>query len=266
MSWSRETKWRQGKMLSPESFQALADIGEGLDLAMAISHDCDIANDNLDLEPSVEFVLGTLVDARDGNKEFGKNPRFLHLKHQHADGPLIVEFHATRKISIQKNILSEHEPDDRFDFEDAGLAILRDWLAVRYKRQAFPDGFNERLTPIAKFLEDQGKKYAAGIIGYWLDYQPRDVELAQNETYELWLYIVYADDDLAYEDNAKKVVEMLRTKFSDLKKKSADKGDIELRDCEAYSEREFTLGDVRDNLQYRLEYLSHRIDPPGPVA
>ncbi len=58
MPWSRNTTWRQSSVLAQKDFQAvgLTDIPDA-DLAIAISHDCDIANDNLDVEPAVEFIF-----------------------------------------------------------------------------------------------------------------------------------------------------------------------------------------------------------------
>jgi hypothetical protein len=54
MPWSRNTSWRQGSVLAPKYFQVvgLTATPENT-LAIVISHDCDIANDNLEAEPRV---------------------------------------------------------------------------------------------------------------------------------------------------------------------------------------------------------------------
>ena len=267
MSWSRETKWRQGCILSPQSFDSLelSDTCETT-FALAITHDCDIANENQEVEPFVEFVLARLVKTRDGNNEFAKNPRLLHLQARLEGEPVTIELIASRKISIPKCVLAKHEPDERVILERQQRAILQDWLAARYKRQALPDSFNVRFKPLVEFLEKQGKKHASGVIGYWLDYEPRDIELPTEQPYELWLYIVYSIEDRAFEGTARAIATELKEKFFKLMSKTSDNGNLDLRDCEAYSEEEFTLKDLRSNLQYRLEYLSHRTDPPGPVV
>jgi hypothetical protein len=268
MGWSRQTKWRQGKIIQAEHLRALGvdGIDPELKLAMAISHDCDIANDNLDVEPFVEFVLGRSVEKIDRNKEFGKNPRELHLKAQHVEAPIFLDFYAPQKIKISKELLVGLEPDDNYFVEDSDLLALRGWLAARYRRHAFPDSFNERFYPIAKALEEKAKKNPSGIIGYWVDYQPRDIELPVDEPYELWLYIVCAEADQAYIEKAEELAIYLNSNFPKLKEKSKASGDLDIRECAAYSEREFTLADMRALLQYHLEYISYRVDPPGPIA
>jgi hypothetical protein len=50
------------------------------DLAVAVSHDCDIANENLEAEPAVELVLGCFVDKQNGNYTYGKNPLTLQIR------------------------------------------------------------------------------------------------------------------------------------------------------------------------------------------
>jgi hypothetical protein len=268
MPWGRDTKWRQGRTLSRESFRALdlEEAGDDLTIALAISHDCDIANANTETEPVVEFVLGRIVENRNGNYEHAKNLRILHLQAQVDGADTIVELLASKKIILHKDILANHEPDDGFILEGRCHSVLRDWLTARYKRQAFPDSFNARLAPISNALGKAGKIHAHGILGYWLDYQPRDIELTREDLYELSLFIVYSGDDLAYADHAVAIAEEIKNEFDELKKKSAESGDIELIECAAYSEYEFTLKDMRDNVQFRFEYLSHRLDPPGPVV
>ena len=61
-AWTRETPWRQGAILPSDAVQALGLQGKGSTdhalCVMVISHDCDLANDNLDQEPNVEVIVG----------------------------------------------------------------------------------------------------------------------------------------------------------------------------------------------------------------
>ncbi len=73
MPWSRNTTWRQGSVLAQKDFQAVGWTGvPDTDLAIAISHDCDIANDNLDVEPAVEFIFARILTEHNGNSTHGK--------------------------------------------------------------------------------------------------------------------------------------------------------------------------------------------------
>jgi hypothetical protein len=144
--------------------------------------------------------------------------------------------------------------------------ILQSWLAARYRRQVLPDRLVDRLRLVFDFLEKQGKEHALGILGYWFNFDPHDVELPPDQSYELWLNIIYSIDNPAIEEDAKNLAASVRKKFHELMKAAADLGTVDLRHCEAYSEQEFTLRDLRDNIEYRLGYLSHRINAPGPIV
>lgn len=267
MPWSSETKWRQGSVLSAKYFETLGiQNANGMTFALAISHDCDICNDKLEVEPFVEFVLGKFVDTCQGNNEFGKNPRVLHLPTLFEGKAETIELSAPNKVLIAKIDLNPYEPDERYSLEQKHRRILQDWLAARYKRQALPDSLNARLKHIVDFLDRQGKKFTSGVLGYWIDYDPRDIELSPEESYEFWLYVVYSNDIPEHGVNATKIAEELKSNFGRLISKTAEKGSVDLRECKAYSEEEFTLSDLMSNIQYRFDYLSHRTDPSGPVV
>ena len=78
-AWSRTIGWRQGHILPDEAVTALG-LASGADaLVMVISHDCDLANENLDIEPFVEVIAGKRLTAPDPNLADLKSPRTLHL-------------------------------------------------------------------------------------------------------------------------------------------------------------------------------------------
>jgi hypothetical protein len=87
------------------------------DLAVAVSHDCDIANANLEAEPAVEFVLGCFMDKQNGNYTYCKNPRTLHLSYNRDGEAIVVELIADRKISIQKDALEPIQPDRSYQLD-----------------------------------------------------------------------------------------------------------------------------------------------------
>lgn len=266
MPWTRDTPWRQGAILSSEHFPQLGlDAPDGNLLAVAISHDCDITNDNLATEPFVEFVIAKAIEKHDGNNTHAKNPRTLHLQVTHKGSDVVLELYAPNKVSIEKGMLHTVEPGADWAINREGQRILQHWLAARYKRQSLPDALVERLRPVSDFLQKQGKKHSKELLGYWLDYEPFGIELAPDEPYELWLYAVYTTDEPDAQANAQQISESLGKNFADLIKKNGDVGHIDLRACEAYSEEEFTLRDLRGNIEYRLDFISLRPKSAGPV-
>lgn len=101
-------------------------------------------------------------------------------------------------------------------------------------------------------------------MSFQLSYEPRD-ELPPVEAYELWLRIVYITDKAEYGPMAEEMAQSLKTKFPKLLAKTKDSGTVDLRQCEALSEMEFTVRDMRDTVEYHLEHLSYRTEVLGPM-
>jgi hypothetical protein len=261
MAWSRNTTWRQSSILTRKDFQSvgLPDTPDA-DLAVAISHDCDIANDNLDAEPVVEFIFTRTLDKHDGNYTNGKNPRVLHLEYKHDGQTIWIELIASRRVTVRKNLLEVIQPDQTYSL--VTCQILQSWLAMRYRRLALPNSLVERLRPVSTYIEKEGRKNSSGILSFRLSYDPQD-ELLPEEPYELWLRIVYVIDNPEYATMAANMAQKLKEFLEDLeKKKNSDKVIFE---CMAVSEMEFTLRDMRNTVEYNLEHLSYRTEPSGPV-
>ena len=263
MPWFRNTIWRQGGVLAQKDFRAVGLTDEPTaDLAIAISHDCDIANDNLDTEPAVEFIFSRILEEHNGNYTHGKNPRILHLDYIHNGQTVWIELIASRRVIVQKNSLEAIQPDQTYSL--ITRQTLQSWLAVRYRRIALPNSLVERLRSVSTYIEKEGKKNSSGILSFRLSYEPQD-ELLPEEPYELWLSIVYVTDEAEYATVAANIAQNLKTEFPNLLEKTKDSGMVDLRKCEAVSEIEFTLRDMRDTLEYNLEHLSYRTEPSGPV-
>ncbi|WP_052128805.1 hypothetical protein [Neosynechococcus sphagnicola] len=263
MPWSRNTIWRQGSVLAQKDFQSVG-LTNALDteLAIAISHDCDIANDNLDTEPVVEFIFSRILGEHNGNYTHGKNPRILHLDYIHNGQTVWIELIASRRVIVQKNSLEAIQPDQTYSL--ITRQTLQSWLAVRYRRIALPNSLVERLCYVSNYIEREGKRNSSGILSFRLSYEPQD-ELLPEEPYELWLSIVYVTDKAEYAAIAADIAQNLKTEFPNLLEKTKDSGTVDLRKCEAVSETEFTLRDMRDTVEYNLEHLSYRTEPSGPV-
>ncbi|MHA3318974.1 hypothetical protein [Legionella pneumophila] len=264
MEWTRNTTWHQGAVLSDSKLLKLnvkKDVGT---LAVAISHDCDIANDNIIIEPSVEFIAGMITENIDGAYSYGKNARKLHLTCQQNDKEIIIELLATNKFTVPKEKLISQHPDNSFSIDRQGRKILQKWLSARYKRQALPNNLVDRLKPVFDFIEANCKKQLSSILGIWIDYQPSE-ELEPDNPYELWLNIVYVTNEPNADKNANDLVNKIEEKFSKLMSKSEKLGSVILSSCKAYSESEFTLEDLRNTVEYRFDYLSYRTTPEGPT-
>jgi len=265
MPWSRDTTWRQGSILAQIDFQTV-DLTEepDADLAIAISHDCDIANDKLDIEPAVEFIFACIKDTHNGNCTNGKNPRTLHLDYISDGKTVYLELVASKRLMLKKNKLRKVQPDKAYELNAHSRQILQSWLAARYRRHALPNSLVDRLKAVLKYIEEKGKKNSSGILSFHLSYEPKE-ELSPEEPYELSISIVYITDEPKYEKMAKEIANSLKTEFPKLLANTKDSGKVDLRKCEAFSEMEFTLRDMREMVEYHLEHVSYRTEPSGPV-
>jgi hypothetical protein len=263
MAWSRNTSWRQGSVLAQKDFESVGLIDSpDSSLAIAISHDCDIAND-IDVEPAVEFIFARILKQNDGNCTYGKNPRTLHLDYTQNGQTVWIEMIASKRLPIEKNKLEGIQPDETYELAHS-QQILQSWLAARYRRHALPNSLVERLRHVFTYIEKQSKKNCSGILSFRLSYEPKD-ELPPEEPYELWLIIVYITDKVEYEAISGEIANSLKIEFPKLLEKAKNSGTVDLRKCEAVSEMEFTLRDMRETNEFHLEHLSYRSEPSGPV-
>lgn len=265
MPWSRNTSWQQGSILRQEDFQAVGLLdSSSYDLALAVSHDCDIASDRMDSEPFVEFIFAQKKDKQDGTYTNGKNPRILHLNYKHQEDNTFLGVLALNKFTVKKSILENIQPDETYKIISS-RQVLQSWLAARYRRHALPNSLGYRLSEVFKYIEKEGKKKSDGVLSFRLSYDPIN-EIPLQETYELWLTIVYMAGSDEYEEMAKNLAEDLKAQFPRLLEKTKDYGKVDLQQCAAVSETEFTFRDMRDTQEYHLEHLSYRTEPPGPIA
>lgn len=266
MPWSRNTLWRQGNILTRNDFEKVG-LPETPDvaLALAISHDCDIANEDLGMEPVVEFILANVIEQAVGNYKLGKNPRVLHLDVKHEGKPAFLKLIASRRVAVRKEELAAVQPSGAYAVNSSSIQVLQSWLAARYRRHALPNSLVDRLKTVFDYIEKNGKKNASGILSFRLSYEP-EYELPPAEPYEIWLSIVYIEDQAEYKPMAKELADSLKNEFLHLIEKTRDYGHVDLRQCRAFSEFEFSLGDMRKTVEYHLEHLSYRTDPPGPTT
>jgi len=101
--WSPQPSWRQGQVLPDDAFKSLLPNlrDSDFDLAIVISHDCDLAR-LPDVEPVVEVIPGKTIETLNGNYSFAKNARRLNLSYANGDGFIHFDFAACDKTVISK--------------------------------------------------------------------------------------------------------------------------------------------------------------------
>lgn len=240
-------------------------------VAAVATHDCDLAQ-HPDVEPRVEIVVGRLAD-KDGNCTHAKNARRLHIEFA-GDAAFWGEFEATAKVAIDKQALTAFAPRTDACLTPDNHAVFQVWLASRYRRSAFPDEFERRLTRETKLAEKIAKAikpHGEWIAGIFFDVDDGD-EVMRNgpdDPYTLDITLLHAADpdfvaaEKAANEAAAAIEKAFKDKLFDAEKKVWRH--IELRFCEAVSESVLSYQEFKRLKRWRLEHVSLAADPQQPV-
>jgi hypothetical protein len=269
-TWIRDTPWRQGHVLSQECVQALGLANPDAPdrtCVVVISHDCDLANDDLQTEPNVEVIIGCLPKKGSGNYFWAKAPRTLHLDAVHGDVPTVIELIATAKRLVPKSALAAFTADNTYSLSGKSLSTLRSWLAVRYNRASFPDPFVNRLSQskvdkgLAKLIEPIGQRLSA--VYFDVD-GGKEIDRSDGSPYDLKIVLTYppGDDPEQTADEVEKLEASIETLFS---KKHFDPAigvwnGIAMTTCMSISEDDLTVSKTRLLTEWRLEYMTLKAD------
>ena len=275
--WKRDTTWRQGHVLDAgtvTSLNILHPTDPADTCAVVISHDCDLANTDLAVEPDVELIVGRVVREQNGSLAWGKSPRTLHMEVLRDGKCVAVELVTTSKKLISKASLAGFTRDPAFDLGSKGLAVLRNWLAIRYNRGAFPDPFVNRMkekkldSGLAKLMEFHGKIISA--VYFYVDDGIENTR-TNNSPYELNIVLAFdlgQDTEHAMDMAEKAEVAVEKLFFNNCFDKTTDKwSHIHLKSCVAISEDDLSVRQAKMFLQWRLEHMSLKSndDPPVPM-
>lgn len=271
----RDTPWRQGSLIAQaDAIAAGLFDGASADLkrALVITHDCDLPNDK---EPEVEVMVGDVVDKL--NKQFARarNVRRLHLAFDTPSGTQqFLDLQITARQSICKSRIAAAKPDSSWVLSDEEKRALKQWLAARYGRPAFPNAFETHLRKnVSKkeTVEDRlGKaleKVSAHLVGVFFDLgENRAAELTDGTPYDLRITVVYDASAGGQPARlaAEEVVSEIREIFQSAYGPPDAATEIALESCEAVADLRFPLSDLRKVDQWRAEYISLRQDPPEP--
>ena len=269
----RDTEWRQGSILADDDALklGLVEISESRKPVVVISHDCDLPNE---AEATVEVILGFIVPKTDPMIAKARNPRRLHLTYRSSTGEEItIELrHADRRVIPKEIFAQAQRPDETLLLAADEKRALKQWLAARYGRPAFPSAFENRLRKqikkrtieqqIARILEPA----SGDLVGLFFDLgEERATELPEETPYFLSITVVYdaINGGQAARVAAENVAAELSSMFYEVFGTPDKSKELALEKCEAVADTYLTLADLRRVDQWRLEYISLRGDLPS---
>jgi hypothetical protein len=275
VEWQRSTPWRQGSILNRRMLSSCdrtsADLPEGIDVAIVVSHDCDIAADP-GVEPGIEVIPINFVTKENGSLTHAKNPRRLHLNltRRSTGEQYFGEFKATDKYQIPKEQFAGLLPSEEYMLAPEELEILRRWLAARYRRHAFSDEFEKRFKKVEQKLREilmPSSNHLRAIL-FYVD-EDLGTGLAEDSApYPVDMLLIYTSDDASEE--SLKVAEAAKAKiektFQNKYRHAGEWHEIELRSCDVISDNAITYKQYLQFAEWRCEDLSLRSGPVGPMT
>lgn len=267
------TTWRQGQILKHEDAVSLGILTKENTCVkvVVISHDCDLQSAS---EPKIELIAGPLLK---GAKSFAraKHPRILHLYFENTleAGLDAIELKHDNKLQIDKNKFTGLECDSSFSISPEEKQGLKQWLAARYGRPAFPDVFESRLRAFDskkfKFEKELAKiisQHSRHLIGIFFDLgEERFSDLEEGIPYELNIHMVYdtINGGIEARQEVEQAVQCVNELFISYYGEPSESELIALMSCNAVPDTEFTLYALRRMDQWRVEYISLMGDEIG---
>lgn len=255
----REKGWRQGSILQNEDVRDYLGSSETPSdeiVGIVITQSCDLVHHSLEGEPSVEILLGKIVDKPNPSFRFSKHPRKLHLHLAHTDtNEQFVELVPHEKSIVARELLKDIEPDPARFLPEQDLRVLTSWLAARYDRPALPDAFNDRIHASIKGQEKIAKRISDSVLALFIDIQPFE-ELPPEEVYIVNFVAVvpkgFEGDFSSIKAEVEAFCDLLRAGNVDVTAKTL-----------LENKAPFTL--ITQFKRYNLDYLSLRQDPVDPM-
>lgn len=264
--WSRDTPWRQGHILTPDAIKQLGlthPNGAEEICVMVVSHDCDLANEDLATEPNVEIIIGCHPKTIDGNFFWSKAPRKLHFEVNFGESTKIVELVTTDKCLVPKAKLAQFLPNKNYTLTGQSRSILRNWLAVRYNRASFPDEFVNRFSTskfdkhFAKLIEPYGQNLSS--VFFDID-SGRNLDHFDGSVYILSVILIFAPG--VDPEKTADGLETLETSIQKLFERryfnaTTDTwSGIALNSCISISEDDISMSKARLLTEWRLESMT----------
>ena len=252
--------WQQGSVV-PDALREQLGVGGEATAIVVLTQDCDLVHSSYDVEPNVELIAGTLVDAADNGLRYGRNPRRLHLEAQRAGAPAVLAFSIHGRTTVPRSVLENHAPHESLGLGRDERRLLCEWVAKRYVRAALPDTFNDRAAAAQRKIEKELKRSGEHVTGLFLMIDP-DEERSAGEGYRVILRVTARREALADEGVELGLVRLTQTIASALG--SCD--GIAVADHQGVSEAEFTLEDLRFFKRWDWDYRSHSGEPGGDIV
>lgn len=176
--------------------------------------------------------------------------------------------HTNRQRVSREAFVRVAERDAAIDLADSERRTLKQWLAARYGRPAFPNAFESRLrksvgrrSTVEKRLAEIVTPDERHIVGVFFDLgEHRGQDLEPGTPYALSIAVVYDAEQGAGAARAaaESIAANLSRLFFEAYGTPEQATELALEACEPIADTHMSLADLRRVDQWRLEYASLR--------
>jgi hypothetical protein len=169
----RSEGWKQGCLISSNIAEQIIattidfyrqDTDTSSDVWLVVlTQDCDLVRVVKD-EPFVELLAIQKLPKKPENPMRGQSARYLHLVLDVEHETHWFDCNIHDRFRIDKESLCQLDCDTTLFFEEKELRLLRQWLARRYTRAAFPDHFETYLASTKGKVKSLFKSQEAKLI------------------------------------------------------------------------------------------------------
>jgi hypothetical protein len=262
----RSQGWRQGCLITPQEsdkiIAASIDFKPQLQSAQiwlaVLTQDCDLVRDD-NVEPYVEILAFQQLSAPPNNPMRGQSARTLHLQIEMAGQALWLEGCIHDRFRIKKKTLCDSDCAATLNFAENELRLLRQWLARRYTRAAFPDHFETHLAatkdPVKKLFKSAGAKLISMI---YIAIENEDADA--NEDYLVNVILAVLAEDYV-DDLKRQAIDEFEEKFQTI---FNNRPHINCQDIRTMPEEDITLHILRRYKRFDIDYRSSDDDAAAP--
>lgn len=179
--------------MAPRAFELAppgVTAGPG-DWLIVTSHDCDVANGQLDKEPYVEVLRAAVVAKLDKQQVGGRNPRRLVLEVERDGTAVVLVANVHDRWRLPREWLVDEKPE--WQVPSKLRRLVAEWLAKRYIRSAFPTAFDLRWRGKRKEWDGLMASHSEWIQGVYLRLNTLD-ELDPQEAYGVSLIVAAPEE------------------------------------------------------------------------
>ncbi|WP_322063114.1 hypothetical protein [Paraburkholderia sp. J63] len=192
--------WATGSFVDVSTLSMVADVfktagadwviercQQGQSHLIVLTQWCDLAIDEIEKEPNVEFILAESATQKKDAIQFLLSYRALQLECKSAG--TILEFNTHNRVTVSKAVFRHLRRDSRaLSFEE--MIKLTAWIGSRYKRVPLPNALVRRMSFRDNAVKKSVDELSKHLFEIRANVTPNGKELKDGERYTVVLYLI----------------------------------------------------------------------------